>query len=87
MTEPRTETILGKERLKYLDITKGIAILLMVWGHRVVTYSADDVRLIFSFHMPLFFIISGYFLNRETPTELFIKKKARQLLSPYYLLR
>ena len=72
-------------RLKYIDIVKGVAILLMVYGHWDTTYSSVDIRLIFSFHMPLFFIISGYFLKAETPCGLFLRKRAKQLLSPYYI--
>lgn len=47
------------------DIAKGIGIILVVIGH----YVPDDaplwytglVRFIYYFHMPLFFIIAGYF--------------------------
>lgn len=47
-----------EERLEYIDIAKGIAILLVVVGHTVRRgdpVNEDIVRgLIFSFHMPLF---------------------------------
>lgn len=50
-----------EERLEYIDIAKGIAILLVVVGHTVRRgdpVNEDIVRgLIFSFHMPLFFVI------------------------------
>jgi len=72
-------------RLKYIDIVKGVAILLMIYGHWDTTHSSVDIRLIFSFHMPLFFIISGYFLKAETPCGVFLRKRAKQLLSPYYI--
>jgi len=72
-------------RLKYIDIVKGVAILLMIYGHWDTTYSSVDIRLIFSFHIPLFFIISGYFLKEETPCVNFLRKRVRQLLSPYYI--
>ena len=52
-----------EERLEYIDIAKGIAILLVVVGHTVRRgnpVSEDIVRgLIFSFHMPLFFVMSA----------------------------
>lgn len=48
------------KRLEYIDIVKGIGIFLMVLGH---SYSEDNASLIikwlYSFHMPLFFIVSG----------------------------
>lgn len=47
-----------KKRLDWVDIAKGIAIILMVLGHEVGNRSI--YALIFSFHMPLFFILSGY---------------------------
>lgn len=56
-----------KDRL-YLNIVKGVAIFLMLWGH-CIQYTAkgsfsiwDDAvfKTIYSFHMPLFMLISGY---------------------------
>lgn len=46
------------QRIEWLDVAKGIAILLMVGGHS----SLPDIlhRWIFSFQMPLFFMASGY---------------------------
>lgn len=47
---------IGIERIKWIDCAKGIAILLVIIGHTIV----DPLRgLIFSFHMPLFFIVAG----------------------------
>ncbi len=40
------------------DIIKGICILLMIVGHCPVS---TLVILIYSFHMPVFFFIAGYF--------------------------
>jgi len=48
------------ERRKDLDFAKGVGIMLMVLGH---CYSAGNgtyiLRWLYSFHMPLFFIIPG----------------------------
>ena len=73
-----------KKRIVWLDLEKGVAILAMVAGH-VSLLPWDPVRkLIFSFHMPLFFILSG-FTTKETVGSLreAVKKYARQLLFPY----
>lgn len=52
----------SRKRLEWVDIAKGIAIILMVVGHEVIN---PDIRaVIFSFHMPLFFILSGYTSSR-----------------------
>ena len=49
---------MSKKRLDYIDFTKGIAIILVIFAHSLAF--ADIPRaIIFSFHMPLFFICSG----------------------------
>lgn len=67
-------------RIDYLDTLKGIAILLVIIGHCLAWNYADFLTIIFdgkrsdmfwwhliySFHMPLFFWISGYLLPRES---------------------
>lgn len=53
------------ERNKYIDIVKGVAIFLVVLGHIYVYKSGWGnyfVKFIYSFHMPLFSLISGYLL-------------------------
>ena len=51
-------------RVGYLDLAKGIAILSMVLCH-VVTVPFTVLAWVFSFHMPIFFIISGILLSRK----------------------
>ena len=46
-----------KERLDYIDRARGILIILMVIGH--VWQSGPVFDVIYAFHMPAFFIISG----------------------------
>lgn len=46
-------------RIAWIDIAKAIAIILMVIGHECMNIRPIYV-IIFSFHMPLFFILSGY---------------------------
>lgn len=50
-----------------IDIIKGISIVLVLWGHMIQNLSSGDsyyndwiFRTIYSFHMPLFALISGY---------------------------
>ena len=50
----------GREVL--YDVIKGIGIILMVIGH---TCGQPLYNWIYSFHMPLFFIISGLFSQRD----------------------
>lgn len=44
------------ERMIEYDIARGIGIMAVLLGH-----SKIGVNLIYAFHMPLFFVISGYF--------------------------
>lgn len=84
-----------KKRIAYLDMAKGVGIVLMVAGHLIGSlqsidnkpYFAPAYQWIASFHMPLFFIISGILLNitREEEKEMgqIVCRKARTLLLPY----
>ncbi|MGN0458470.1 MAG: acyltransferase family protein [Eubacterium sp.] len=70
----------NKTRYLEIDILKGIAILLMVFDH--VWFGSICHIYIQSFHMPLFFIVSGYLWNnRDVKTE--ISKKFWSLIIPY----
>lgn len=69
-----------KERIQYIDIAKGIAILCIILGH---LNSLRIARVVFTFHVPIFFFITGYFTNDRLPVKAFIKRKARMLLVPY----
>lgn len=71
---------LGK-RIVYIDEIKGIAMLLVVLGH--VTSTPMVIRgAIYSFHMPLFFIVSGIFFRPSNN----IKKDIRSLIVPYIVV-
>lgn len=69
------------ERNVTFDIMKGIGILLVIIGH---TWDLPYlvINFIFSFHMPLFFIISGYFF-KPRESIILIKKDCERLLLPY----
>lgn len=67
------------ERVEWIDVYKGIGIILVVVGHVCTGWFRD---FIYTFHMPLFFFISGY-LYRQVSFGLFFSKKFRQLLIPY----
>ena len=68
-------------RIKWVDIAKGIGIILVIVGHTIaLEYSAP----IYTFHMPLFFFLSGLFLNTDVKLEAFIKKKAKSILAYGY---
>lgn len=73
------------ERKRYLDVAKGIALILVIWGHAGMEVPRLGTAII-QFHMPLFFMASGYlFKNTQEATCNKILKKAKRLLIPYFI--
>ena len=72
------------KRIEYLDIARGIGILLVVLGHNdFEAISLFVHQVIYSFHIPLFFFLSGYFINISIPFFDFFKKRFNSLLKPF----
>lgn len=82
-------------RLAYVDRLKGFAIFLVVLGHviqmNVKNYGESPVfNVIYSFHMPFFFFLSGYVAEKASPVgtvldyATFVRKKAAGLLLPLF---
>lgn len=69
------------ERDYSIDILKGIGILTVILGH-CLTWPSNVNNFIYSFHMPLFFLVSGYFFKKTASWKLFIKDFKRLVL-PY----
>lgn len=69
-----------------IDIAKGIGILTVVLCHNWILYNdrGELSRLVFSFHMPLFFFISGVFFKPSQSFLALFKSKADGLLKPYF---
>lgn len=72
---------MAQERLPYVDIAKGIAIWLMIVGHQHISDQAYTY--INSFHMPLFFFISGMFFRKDKSFFQNLESAIRGLLIPY----
>jgi fucose 4-O-acetylase-like acetyltransferase len=72
------------KRIEYLDIARGIGILLVVLGHNDFgAVSPFFHQVIYSFHIPLFFFLSGYFINTALPFFDYFKKRFHSVLKPY----
>lgn len=73
------------ERLNYIDAAKGMGIILVVLGHHLL--DAENLRTwIYSFHMPLFFIISGILISenrKHRDFKEFLLRRIKTLLWPY----
>jgi fucose 4-O-acetylase-like acetyltransferase len=65
---------------KTVDIAKGLGIFFVIWGHCMIPRS----YIIYSFHMPLFFAISGFLYSSKSSVKDFIKSKIKRILIPYY---
>lgn len=77
------------ERNRSIDTLKGLLIFTVVLGH-VLLGSLDENPLrylIYSFHMPVFFFISGYLLDiekmKQTPIKDIVKKYWHRMLKPW----
>lgn len=74
-------------RIESLDFVKFVAILLVCIGHcyaKVPSLESSLHSIIYSFHMPLFMLVCGYFSVRSlelSMVELFLKK-GKQLIIP-----
>lgn len=71
-------------RVEWVDIAKGIGMILVIIGHLNVPYA--DLW-IYTFHMPLFFFLSGtVFSGGKYNFSEFLKKKIKSLVVPYFSL-
>ena len=79
-------------RVKEIDIMRGLAIFLVVLGHAIIVYPINlhEITwcktlhdLIYSFHMELFFVISGWCFKYNGKIQVYIKKKLKRLIIPY----
>lgn len=70
-----------KRRVAELDIAKGVAIFLVVLGHTQIPTWTKDI--FYPFHLPLFFLVSGYLLNTKANIWSFTKGRIYRLIIPY----
>ena len=69
------------ERLSWLDVLKGIGIILVAVGH---IYSNRTIfNWLYSFHMPLFFLAAGW-VYKEKTILTDIKRRIQTIVVPYF---
>lgn len=86
----------AKKRVGWIDIAKGIAILLVLWGHamrepmRLESAALDcSYRVIYTFHMAFFFWLSGYVYQMtngrvsQISMRNFVQKKLKTQFFPW----
>ena len=72
----------GTRRIAWVDYGKGLAILLVFWGH---TICPEPIRIFFyAFRIPLFYALSGFVfsIRRYQSFSAFIWRKFRTLIVP-----
>jgi fucose 4-O-acetylase-like acetyltransferase len=90
MTNPSVQ-----QRIAWIDAARGIGILLVVFGHVMRSLIAQGVApddrlhhiadtVIYDFHMPLFFMLSGLFARRAvTGTRMaFLRGRVQAIAYP-----
>ncbi|WP_338504270.1 acyltransferase family protein [Sphingomonas kaistensis] len=87
--------LLAHDRTQWVDVARGLGIILVVWGHALrahfdltgVAWAAAQDRWIYSFHMPLFFLLAGLFLWRSIGKgkSQFLKGRWSGVIWPYLL--
>lgn len=83
-------SIIKSNRIVLFDLIKCFAIFMVIWGHCIGQLTQTDCsqlpvyRIIYSFHMPLFMLISGYFASNSMNLsfKVVLAKKFRQLIYP-----
>lgn len=91
-----SSSITVQNRSTWVDIARGIGIILVVYGHALRghfpladTQSWQEVQdgVIYSFHMPLFFVLAGLFLwgSIEKDRRGFLAGRWDQIIYPYLL--
>ncbi len=78
----------ARPSLEWISIAKGIGIILVVIGHfdpaGSPAYWLGMRLVIYSFHMPLFFVLSGYlYVHGKYPYRVLVENKVRRLLYPF----
>jgi fucose 4-O-acetylase-like acetyltransferase len=90
--------VLEKSRMAWVDYLRGIAIILVVYRHALIGIQRGSIpvpdalvnanMIFYSFRMPLFFILSGIFVNGSIGRKPFNKllySKFENLLYPYII--
>ena len=86
----KSNTIQAKPRLKWVDCAKGVAMLSVILGHCLEYINSDMgcktllLPIVYSFSIPLFFMISGFFHKSEgVGFGKYLLKKTKSILVPY----
>ncbi len=87
LSKPISKAAALAKRVEYVDIAKGIGIVLVVMGHNdFALISPFAHKLIYSFHVPMFFFMSGMFFKPDLPFWIFVQQRFKKLLKPFLFI-
>lgn len=74
-------------RYVHIDIARGLGILLVVLGHNWIVFNpkGELFNIIYSFHMPLFFVLAGLFFKQGTSLGTLTRARLDALIKPYLI--
>lgn len=78
---------MSRERIEWIDQLRAFGMLLVIVGHVCVNWGRFQ-KIIYAFHMPLFFMISGmtFAPKRYSGIKTFAKNKFQKIMLPYFFL-
>lgn len=91
MKDTHVKMSTSRKRIAWIDSAKGIAMILVFYGHLGGSgdnpwfpYLEGSIWVIYLFHMPLFFVLSGLTFNPNKPFKTFLWSRIRRLVIPYF---
>lgn len=69
------------KKINWISNLKAMGILMVILGHINSPFSA----FIYSWHMPLFFIVAGFFIKFDLSVKDFLIKDFKRLMIPYFI--
>ena len=82
LTQPSPLAAAARGRLQFIDIAKGLGILSVILCH--IFYQGQPINIfLYAYHMPLFFFVSGMFINSKQSLKTFFVKQLRTIYIPY----
>lgn len=84
LERPFEKSTVAVKRIGYIDIAKGIGITLVVMGHNDFSLISPFAhKLIYVFHMPMFFFMSGMFFKPDMSFWAFARRRFDRVLRPF----
>lgn len=73
-----------KARIDWIDMAKGLGMICVIYSHMCTGHTI--YKWMYSFHLPLFFFLSGFVFSTKASFGVFVKRKIKTILLPYFAL-